>query len=249
MTVGDYQQLCEYGLIREQIGRLLQKYDSGTLSASTAYAEAGRLLDYDPLCAEGMFLRFFGLKILLPPGKNWEFFAKSGRPEVRLLRQLVLDSVEDEDEYSEARGEKLHYYLRQRQEILAAVSREFYQYVQAFYRQGKAAGEADVLSAAARKILLFASIYTGSGEILLNPRGLEAVKPYLQYVLEMEGEAAPMDYQRLHDVLLRIKALLEKRIREESLKEADLQRIEFAVIEGELNSLLQEIDSSKRIDS
>lgn len=243
----DYPQRCEYGLIRGQIGRLLQKYDNGSLTASTAYAEAGRLLDYDPLCAEGMFLRFYGLKILLPPEKNEEFFSHTGRPEVRLLRQIVADGVEDDDEYSEVRGQKLHYYLRQRQEILSGLSREFYDYLQSFYHWGKAAGRGDIYEAAARKILLFETIYTGGGDTLLMPLALQSVQPYLQYLLEIEGGLA--DIPRLHEVFALIKAVMDRKLRENSLREADLRRIAFAVLEGELGSRLKDIDSPKRIDS
>ena len=169
MSGQDFMSRCEYSLIREKLEWLWQKYDKGILSFSTAYGEAGELLELDALCGEAMFFRFYALRILRRPDKENEFFQQETRPEAVLLRQVVEDCVQEQDEGIGLSDEALHYYLWDREKVLALMGREFHQYLRDFYfswlkqeRGGHEVlpGETDGLfRAIAGKARVFESIY------------------------------------------------------------------------------------------
>ena len=131
--MGDFRENCEFSLIREELNVLFRQYRSGKLTSSTAYTESGRLLDYDGRCGEALFLRYYALRVLLEPGKNPDFFKNDRRPEARLLRQIVEDSLSECDDLAGGEDEGLHYYLLDRGQVLELMSREFHSYLRDFY--------------------------------------------------------------------------------------------------------------------
>ena len=169
MSGQEFKSRCEYSLIREKLEGLWQKYGKEKLSFSTAYGEAGELLELDALCGEAMFFRFYALRILRKPDKASEFFQHEARPEAVLLRQVVEDCVQEQGEGSGLGGEALHYYLWNREKVLALMGQEFHQYLRDFYfswlkqeRGGQEVlpGETDGLfRAIAGKARVFESIY------------------------------------------------------------------------------------------
>ena len=130
MAGQDFRSRCEYSLIREKLAWLFRLYERGKLSSSTAYTEAGQLLDMDDLCGEAIFFRFYALRILRKPDKDNDFFQHKNRPEAVLLRQVVEDYAGETEAEG---GGPLHYYLLDRERILALLGREFHQYLRDFY--------------------------------------------------------------------------------------------------------------------
>lgn len=166
MACQDFRSRCEYSLMREKLEWLFRIYEGGKLSFSTAYTEAGQLLELDALCGEAMFIRFYALRILRKPGKDSEFFQHENRTEAVLLRQVVEDYAQETEDEG---GGPIHYYLFDRDRVLALLGQEFHQYLRDFYfswlkqeRGGQEVlpGETDGLfRAIAGKARVFESIY------------------------------------------------------------------------------------------
>ncbi|SHK76467.1 hypothetical protein SAMN05216582_11657 [Selenomonas ruminantium] len=230
-----FRERCEYDLIREALDTLFRKYRSHRLNSSEAYIESGNLLDYDALCAEAMFFRFYALRNLLRPEKNRDFFAHASRPEARLLQQLATGRVPEEDYPLEDDGQ-LHCYRYSRQELLALCSREFYGYVQDYYRHVPAASRMDVM----KKIRLFEGIYLEERQFFTEDcqRYLE---PYLPYIMDLIRDLQPACLPRLHTVFAKIKAILDGRRQEQSRKKAEEKGLAFAVLEDELASIMKDM--------
>lgn len=223
----DFKNHCEYELIRENLAELFQKYSDGALNASAAYVESGNLLDYDEICAEGLFFRFYALRHLVKPEtKNPEFFAHEGRAEVKLLQQLVT--------------EELHYYLWDKQQILDFVSREFYGYLHDFYT-------GDNYSVVVRKISLFESICMGA-EMTMDDRCLGFVRPYLNYLIGMAGDMTAAEAGRFHDIFAKISEIMAGKAQKLARRQAAVREIEFDVLEKELDAVLQDIQPQKRLE-
>lgn len=272
----DFKSRCEYSLIRKKLEWLFRKYDRGELSSSTAYAEAGQLLDTDALCGEAMFLRFYALRILRRPGRDSEFFAHEGRPEARLLRQVVEDCL-TESAYEMDR-EALHYYLLDREKVLELMGREFHQYLHDFYfswlkaepvRQSPCPGEAGGLfRAMAGRVRVFESIY-GEGkfsslymelvsmqdkldklerlfpsreeyQLFFETRCLQYLEPYLQYLVEAEGNLEEEEIRRFGVAFAKINEILAAKLRELADNREELRLIGFSVIEKELDRALKD---------
>lgn len=230
-----FRERCEYGFIRETLEDLFAKYHSHALNSSAAYIESSNLLDYDALCAEAMFFRFYALRNLLRPEKNRDFFAHAGRPEARLWHQLVTGRVAKADYPLEDDGQ-LHHYLCSRQTLLDLCSREFYGYVQAYYRHAPAALRLDVM----KKIQLFEGIYLGERQFFTEDCQ-RCLEPYLPYIMEMICDWQPSYLPRLHAVFAKIKAILDGRRQEQSRKKAEEQGIAFAVLEDELAGIMNDM--------
>ena len=227
MDSQDFKKRCEYELLRENLAELFQKYETGALNSSAAYGESGNLLEYDKHCAEGLFLRFYALRHLVKPEqKNPEFFAHEGRAEVKILRQLMTA--------------ELHYYLLDKQAILDRVSKEFYGYLHAFYA-------ADNYLAVVQKISLFEGICIGS-KLPMDAHCLRFVQPYLNYIIGMAGNMTAAEAGRFHDIFAKISGIMAEKARELSERQASLREIEFSVLEKELDGILQDIQSPKRIE-
>lgn len=230
-----FRERCEYDFIREALGTLFRKYHSHRLNSSEAYIESGNLLEYDPLCAEALFFRFYALRNLLRPEKNREFFAHTGRPEVRLLQQLVTGQVTEGDYPLEDDGH-LHYYLRTRSELLDLCSREFYGYVQALLGHGPVALQMDIME----KICLFEGIYLEERQ-LFQIDGKHYLEPYLPYIMEMILDLKPEQLPRLHAVFAKAKAVLSDKWQEQSRRKDAEKGIEFKVLEDELADIMKDM--------
>ena len=227
MDSQDFKNRCEYELMRENLAELFQKYETGALNASAAYGESGNLLEYDAHCAEGLFLRFYALRHLVKPEqKNPDFFAHEDRAEVKILRQLMTA--------------ELHYYLLDKQAILDRVSKEFYGYLHAFYA-------ADNYLLVVQKISLFEGICIGS-KLPMDAHCLRFVQPYLNYIIGMAGNMTAAEAGRFHDIFAKISGIMAEKARELSERQASLREIEFSVLEKELDGILQDIQSPKRIE-
>ncbi len=227
MDSQDFKTHCEYGLIREKLTELWQRYSSDKLNASAAYVESANLLEYDELCAEGIFFRFYALRHLVKPEqKNPDFFAHAGRQEVHLLRQVVT--------------EKLHYYLLDRQELLNYCSREFYGFLHDFYTE-------ENYPAVVQKIGLFAGICLDR-EFSMDERAGQYVRPYIHYIIGMAGDMTAAEAGRFHTILLRISAIMAGKEQELAQKQAAVREIEFSVLEKELARILQDIQPQLRLE-
>ena len=237
-----FRERCEYELIRQELEVLFGKYHHHGLNSSAAYVESGNLLEYDPLCAEAMFFRFYALRKLLRPEKNQDFFAHAGRPEVRLLKQMAISRVMDMDYPMEDEG-KLHYYLCNRQELLDLCSREFYGYVQEVYVHGSEALLVDVM----QKIRLFEGIYLDDWQLFQDDGCKRWLEPYLPYILEMIG-GLKMEYlPRLHDIFAKVSVILAARKQDAARKNNEEKEIMLQVLEAELADIVKDTNLFRQI--
>ena len=135
---------------------------------------------------------------------------------------------------------ELHYYLLDKQAILDRVSKEFYGYLHAFYA-------ADNYLAVVQKISLFEGICIGS-KLPMDAHCLRFVQPYLNYIIGMAGNMTAAEAGRFHDIFAKISGIMAEKARELSERQASLREIEFSVLEKELDGILQDIQSPKRIE-
>ena len=94
---------------------------------------------------------------------------------------------------------------------------------------------------------LFEGICIGS-KLPMDAHCLRFVQPYLNYIIGMAGNMTAAEAGRFHDIFAKISRIVAEKARELSERQVSLREIEFSVLEKELDGILQDIQSPKRIE-